>query len=93
MSIESNDKQMNLKLNATDLEVLEKKVTFFPGLVDNVKEFNSSKPIQQQLPPAPPIPPPPNKFSMPTIKQNNSVIKPMSQMRGNGMRGIGMRMF
>jgi hypothetical protein len=90
MSIESNNKEINLKLNPTDLEVLEKKVTFFPGLVDEVREFIPSKPVQQQVQPSPP---PPNRFLMPTIKQNNSVIKPMSQMRGNGMRGIGMRMF
>jgi hypothetical protein len=90
MSIESNNKEINLKLNPTDLEVLEKKVTFFPGLVDEVREFIPSNPVQQQVQPSPP---PPNRFLMPTIKQNNSVIKPMSQMRGNGMRGIGMRMF
>ena len=89
MSIELNNKEINLKLNPTDLEVLEKKVTFFPGLVDEVKEFIPSKPIQQPLP----APQPPNKFLMPTIKQNNSVIKPMYQKSGNGMRGIGMKMF
>ena len=89
MSIELNNKEINLKLNPTDLEVLEKKVTFFPGLVDEVKEFIPSKPIHQPLP----APQPPNKFLMPTIKQNNSVIKPMYQNRGNGMRGIGMKMF
>lgn len=84
----NNNSKRNIKLNKTDLEVLEKKVSFF--LPELLKEPEKKKePIQQK----PQLRPKPQLYTMPTITQNKTVIQPMSQMRGRGMRGIGMKMF
>lgn len=87
----NNNSERNIKLNKTDLEVLEKKVSFFlPELLKEPEKIKQ-KPIQQrpQLNPNPK----PQIHTMPTIPQNRSIIQPMSEMRGKGMRGIGMKMF
>lgn len=87
----NNNSQRNIKLNKTDLEVLEKKVSFFlPELLKEPEKIKQ-KPIQQRPQPNPN--PKPQIHTMPTITQNRSIIQPMSQMRGKGMRGIGMKMF
>ena len=82
--------QKNIKLNKTDLEVLQKKVTFF--LPELLKEPEKKKvPLQQK--PQPQLKQKQQLYTMPTIIQNKSVIQPMSQIRSRGMRGIGMKMF
>lgn len=84
----NNNSQRNIKLNKTDLEVLEKKVSFF--LPELLKEPEKKRePLQQR----PQLKPKPQLYTMPTITQNKTVIQPMNQIRGRGMRGIGMKMF
>jgi hypothetical protein len=85
----NSNSQKNIKLNKTDLEVLEKNTYFFlPELLKEPEKIKQ-KHVQQrsQTNSKPQI----NR--MPNILQNRSIIQPMSQIHGKGMRGIGMRMF
>ncbi|ALH23250.1 hypothetical protein ceV_344 [Chrysochromulina ericina virus CeV-01B] len=85
----NTNSQKNIKLNKTDLEVLQKKVNFF--LPELLKEPEKKKvPLQQK--PQPQLKQKQQLYTMPTIIQNKSVIQPMSQMRSRGMRGISMKM-
>ena len=87
----NSNSQKNIKLNKTDLEVLEKNTYFFlPELLKEPEKIKQ-KPIQQRPQPNPN--PKPQIHIMPTIPQNRSIIQPMSQIHGKGMRGIGMKMF
>ena len=84
--------QKNIKLNSTDLEVLEKKVTFFPS--DLLKEPTRTKKINNSYANVPfnNMRPQVNQETLPKIIPQNVAIRPIFQLSGN-RRGIGMRMF
>lgn len=92
IKLESNSVYKNIKVNDTDIEVLEKKVSFFPPHLLNEKP--KPKPIKNQVQPS-------LNYMKPKVQEQvlsrvipqNMVIRPMAQMRGSGRRGIGMRMF
>lgn len=94
IKLESNSDYKNIKVNDTDIEVLEKKVSFFPPHLLNEKPKPKPKPIKNQVQPS-------LNYMKPKVQEQvlsrvipqNMVIRPMAQMRGGGRRGIGMRMF
>jgi len=83
----------NIKLNSTDIEVLEKKVSFFPSellkeptrtKISNTSSVNT--PFNTMRPQV-------NQETLHNITKQNVAIKPIFQMRSNTLRGIGMKMF
>jgi len=80
-----NNYQKNIKLNKTDLEVLEKKVNFFlPELLKEPEKIKQ-KHLEER--------PQPQLYTVPTIPQNINIIQPINKIRSKAIRGIGMRMF